>query len=321
MNEVEFRLAKPSDKTAIADLLALSTSHFRPIRYWEWANTEVFFPGSFVVIATYFDRIVGHYAISVRDYNTFGVKIKVGVATQTVIHPLFRKLQILLDISNFVKDICLTKKLHLIIGFPNSNLYKINKKLLKWKHVSDVVQLEVDLNQLPTFNSKSNNKVHRAHEFSNEFNSLIEFNNNNNNTIAELLSVPNLNWRYFKHPLNHYIVFSSMLNNSINGYVVLKIYHSFTGITGHILDLLTYNNSEVVDSLFGAAIEYFKWANCKNISMWVGENNYQHAYIRNMGFKENSIKSHLQVLPLKKVYNELLDIECWNLLMGMSDAY
>ena len=321
MGKIKFRLAKPSDKYAIADLLTLSSSHLRPAGYWEWINTEKNFPGSFVVVTTYVDKVIGHYAISVRDYSIFGFVKKVGIATQTVIHPSFRKLQILLDISNFVKDICLTRSLYMIIGFPNDNLYKINTKLLGWRHMSDVTQFEVDLNQLPAF--KSDNETLRVSEFNNDFNRLIEFNNKKNDNIRECSSVDNLNWRYFKHPLNHYIIFSSISDsdNLVDGYIVLKLYYSSTGIKGHIMELSTYHDSGIMDALFEAAVEYFQWANCSSISMWIGKNDYKYNYIKNIGFKENSIKSHLQFLPLKEVYNEPLDIDYWDLSMKMSDAY
>jgi hypothetical protein len=43
--------------------------------------------------------------------------------------------------------------------------------------------------------------------------------------------------------------------------------------------------------------------------MWTGKNYYRYYCIKNIGFKEDSIKSHLQVFPLKEVYNEPLDID------------
>jgi hypothetical protein len=321
MEKIEFRLSKLSDNYAIVDLLTLSSSHLRTIRYWEWINTKECFPGSFVVVATYSDKIIGHYAVSVRDYSVFGSLKRVGIATQTVIHPSFRNLQILLDISNFVKGVCLEIDLYMVIGFPNDNLYKINTKFLGWERVSDVGQFEVSLNQLPVF--KLNNKILRVLEFNDNFNRLIDFNNDKNNDIKECISIDCLNWRYFEHPLNNYVIFSSISdsNNLNNGYIVLKIYHSNTGVKGHIVELLTYNDSAIMDSLLGVSIEYFKWANCSSISVWVGKNNYKYNYFKNIGFNENSIKSHLQVLPLGEAYNEVLDIDSWDLAMKMSDAY
>jgi len=320
MEKIEFRLAITSDKHSIADLLSLASKHLRPIHYWDWINTKKIFPGSFVVLAIHMGKIVGHYAVSVREFNIFGKLEKVGLATQTVIHPAYRRLQILLDISNFTRDICVMRNLHMVLGFPNNNLHKINKKLLKWQYLADITQLEIDLNNLINHNPQFQKE--RVIKFDERFNNLIKFYNTKNNNIKEYLTIENLNWRYFEHPLNNYAIFASFdKKNLVKGYIALKLYHSDIGLKGHVMEIVTFDNLSEIDVLFGFAISYFKWANCDSISLWSINNDYKYNYFKKMGFKENSITSHLQVLTLSESSKEFVNIDNLDVCMKMSDAY
>lgn len=320
MEEIEYRIALESDKNAIADLLALSSNHFRPINYWNWINSKKYFPGSFVVLATLKDKIIGHYAMSIRKYSIFGVTKKIGVATQTVIHPSYRKLQILLDISNFLIAECQNNELAMVIGFPNDNLYRLNRKLLGWVELGDVAQMEVSLDKLPK--SSFFTLSHRAVEFNYKFNDLIKFYNSKNNNIKEFLSTDLLNWRYANHPLNNYAIFvSSCDDDLIDGFIVLKLYHKDAELVGHIMEIVTFDDLNTMDFLLDQAIRYFSWANCKKMSLWCCKGDYKYAYFKKMGLKENQIKSHMQVFPLAIDKNEIFNITNWDLSMRMSDAY
>lgn len=320
MEEIEFRIALKTDKYAIADLLSLSSNHLRPINYWNWINNKILFPGSFVVLATLKDKIVGHYAVSIRKYRIFGVTKKIGVATQTVIHPSYRKLKILLDISNFLKAECQKNELSMVIGFPNDNLYRLNTKLLGWIELGEVAQLEASLDKLP--NCSPFTISNRALKFDDKFNHLIKFYNFNKNSIKEFLTPDLLNWRYFNHPLNNYTVFiSSDDNGSINGFIVLKIYHKETELVGHVMEIVTFDDVNIMDYLLERAIGYFSWANCEKISLWCGVNDFKYDYFKKMGLKENQIESHMQVLPLIVDNNKTFNISNWDLSMRMSDAY
>tara|TARA_B100000787_G_C16186953_1_gene295236 strand:+ start:859 stop:1821 length:963 start_codon:yes stop_codon:yes gene_type:complete len=320
MEKIDFRLATDEDKYGIADFLALSSPYPRPIKYWEWINSDKNFPGSFVVIATQMDKVVGHYAVSIREFSIFGVLKKVGVASQTLIHPSYRKLQILLDISNFLKDICQKKDLYMVIGFPNDNLYRINKKLLEWNQLTDVSQLELSKDKL-TKQPLDFLKV-RAFKFDNKFNQLIEFNNQKDTNIKESLTIDILNWRYFEHPLTNYAVFISQdYKKLINGFIVIKLYHSNEGLKGHIMEVSTFDDLNTIDFLLKSAFSYFNWANCDSVSLWSSKGDYKYSHLEKMGFKENSTISHLQVLSFSNIKNDVFNDDNWDLSMRMSDAY
>jgi len=320
MEKIEFRLATDSHKYAIADLLALSSHHLRPTNYWSWINDSKIFPGSFVVIATLKDKIVGHYAVSVREYNILGESKKVGVATQTVIHPLYRKLQILLDISNFLKEQCLVNDLYMVVGFPNDNLYRLNTKLLEWTELGDVGQLEVNIDELSDCSTYFLKE--RVFKFDDKFNILIDHCNLNENKIKEYLTTNLLNWRYFEHPLNNYIVFASKDHkNLIDGYIVLKLYHNEADLIGHVMEIVTFDDLNTMDILLEQALGYFNWANCKKMSLWCSKDDFKYNYFKKMGLRENKIVSHMQVLPLSVDNNEIFNINNWDLSMKISDAY
>ena len=105
----------------------------------------------------------------------------------------------------------------------------------------------------------------RAFKFDNKFNQLIEFNNQKDTNIKESLTIDILNWRYFEHPLTNYAVFISQdYKKLINGFIVIKLYHSNEGLKGHIMEVSTFDdlntikiNSQMRQDILNEILQYF----------------------------------------------------------------
>ena len=314
---INFSIAEQSNAIGVQDLNCLISSIPRPKSYWSWINFNNAYPENIVIIGKQAEQIVAHYAISVRKFLYLGEEIRVGLATQTMIHPKFRNLDNLIQLSETVQTLSKQKKLSFLVGFPNNNLFKINTKLLGWKQIKDIYQYERKLED-SIVDSKIKNIV-RVFEFDDRFNDLLENYNEKTKLIFEPLTKTKLNWRYFEHPLNNYFVFGHLENNIFNGYIVIKFYHGLGGLTSHFIELRSKNNDKnILNKLLTKSYQFIVNQGCYSNSVWPDENLDIFEFY---GYKPNSIKSNFQISAIDNLNLNFLKGDNWSVSMKMSDAY
>tara|TARA_B110000091_G_C13603110_1_gene385546 strand:- start:243 stop:608 length:366 start_codon:yes stop_codon:yes gene_type:complete len=112
------------------------------------------------------------------------------------------------------------------------------------------------------------------------------------------------NWRYFLNPRSIYKVFEIKLENSLEGYVVLKEYFQDNKKIGHICQIVCKNN--LYEDVIKFSINFFFNRSIKTLSMWYM--NDDNLFISKFGFKKEFIKKNKFIYKGKKNFLNLIGI-------------
>lgn len=323
MKPIIYRASKKGDENKIIDLFLQGDHHLRTKSYWNWINRLSPFGKSFIEVAVLEESIIGHYGIVPVTLSIGDLKINCGFATQAIIHTSHRNLEIIHQLTERMWKRCEESQLDFIYGFPNDNIWKIKQSIMDWKSIGDFKSFEVSIDKLlKKIKPVKSIKIKRLYSFGKEFDFLIK-KSKIYNKISISKNSDYLNWRIFSHPLNHYIVLSSMYQNELTGYMVLKLFRKNNMLYGHIIDFHSLEDQfeETISSLLSEAIIFFKWANVSKVSLWLfPENDYQKLF-SSFGFEYSGFNTHFGYRNINNSFNEINNINNWHLSMADSDAF
>jgi hypothetical protein len=131
-----------------------------------------------------------------------------------------------------------------------------------------------------------------------------------------------LNWRFVKNPEVKYWKFAFREGAKMHGYIILKKHPTLN--EGHIVDMLSVEDEEVVESLLNYAYWHFVAQGIRRISCWCPENSFLCDVLKNEGFTKREmertyfgVKVFLKDTSLEPVE----DFANWYLMMGDSDVF
>lgn len=135
-----------------------------------------------------------------------------------------------------------------------------------------------------------------------------------------------LNWRFVDNPQSEYSrVVCVDDKGEIAGYAVLKIYRSETELKGHIVDMLSIDDPEVVGELLRYAYGFFRNEMVESLSCFCPDNSVWADVLREEGFHRSWLEAaYFGVAPLGKPDRSLAiteDFSAWYLTMGDCDVY
>ena len=117
---------KSGDEISITELfLIASPRHLRTPIYWKWSNLRNPYGKSLSLVVEEDDKIIAHYSVMPLKMSVDNVVVVGGFGQQAVVHPNFRNLKIIMDLTDKVWKKA-AGRFEFIYGFPNDNFWKIN---------------------------------------------------------------------------------------------------------------------------------------------------------------------------------------------------
>lgn len=307
---MQIREYQVGDEAKITELFLIAeTRHIKTIDYWLWSNN---LKDGLSMVVEDNNKIIGHYSIIPKKIKIAGEILKGGFAQQAVIHPRYRNLKILIDLTEKVweksKD-----RYDFIFGFPNDNIWKICQIFMDWQKIdkfyADILNVNNTINYFKQSQSKENS-VKRVYSFPHGMDSWLPIN-----------KIRDLNWRFISHPLNYYFIFIAFDNNYPVGYMVVKLYHNGKKSIGHFIDYdIKDNRSNYMFALIKEATLFLDNCYINEIVFWNKKNESKEIF-ELFGIQKGAFKTNLGVKFLNKPDSKLLDKSNWSYTMALSDAF
>lgn len=316
---------KSGDEISITELfLIASPRHLRIPRYWEWSNLRNPCGKGLSLVAEEDDKIIAHYSVVPIEISVDDIVIVGGRSQQAVVHPNFRNLKIIMDLTDRVWKKA-ADRFNFICSFPNDDFWKIKQRLMGWKKIdeffADIISIPVVIEVLE-HNSFQRFIVKRIRRFPLEINKWL--NKNKKSKIYPLKSAESLNWKFFAHPLYYYFVFG-VYDKILVGYIALKIYWDGKQAIVHFIDFDVKDNKEEYLLSLIEQVSLFS-IKCKiiNIVFWNSQPEYFNIFnqfnIKKGGFKTNFGIKFLDN-KIQKKNKILLNISQWSFTMALSDIF
>lgn len=327
MTEVVYRSYREGDGLKIVDLFWQAGPHIRTVGFWNWINRRNPFGESIVEVAERNGKIIGHYAVMPVDLWIEGASVRAGFAIQAIVHTAFRNLKNLLHMADRLWERCAERGIQFVYAFPNDNIWKVNLVLMAWEPICDFKSLECPVDGLRTAleEAATGVEVRRIALFDDRFDDLwSDSPMARSRKVAIARNAEFLNWRFFEHPLQHYVVFVAETRGKPVGYIVLKFYRKGNKFYGHIVDILTVKHDAefVAKALLREAFRFFEWARGDIISCWMCPSNPYHEVLGSLGFAPTGFNTHFGYRAISGgIPEEILLLENWYLTMAHSDAF
>ncbi len=328
MASTTYRSYQKGDELKIIDLFCQAIPQFRTTGFWNWINIENPFGNSIIEVTECDGKIIGHYGVMPLDLWIKGVPVKAGLAIQAVIHPAFRNFKNILRMTGRVWERCGQQGLEFVYAFPNENIWQINTAFMEWESIGDFRSWELPLGKnrkVVGMNSGDPIEVRRVASFTNRAHGIWDESPIRKCAKIALARTPDfLEWRFFEHPLQHYIVFIAENEGRDIGYIVLKLHRKEKCFYGHIVDVLTVeeNAQSVFKALLEEAFKFFEWSKVDVVSCWMCPSNPYFEVLCSLGFGSKGFNTHFGYRRISgNIAEEIRRLENWYLTMADSDAF
>jgi len=327
MSGIDFRPFHPGDEQRIIDLFWQVGPHIRTVKFWRWINQENPFGHSIIELMESKGMIIGHYAILPVVLSAGNTQEKTGLAIQALIHPSFRNLKNLLQMTSRVWEHCAQEEIKFIYAFPNDNIWKVYLTLMDMRQICDFRNMELVFKDRPVSLPRPtiHLEVNRLAIFSQDFDDLWA---DSPIAMSKKISIARnsefLNWRFLHHPLEHYIVYAATAKEKVHGYIVLKFYRRRDKLFGHIADILTARDGllDISLALLKTAFEFFTHSKVDIISGWMCPGNPYYDILASLGFAPTGFNTHFGYKSIDgEIPLEFIELKNWYLTMADSDAF
>ncbi|MCR4321655.1 MAG: GNAT family N-acetyltransferase [Candidatus Brocadiaceae bacterium] len=326
MEETKIREYRKGDEHKITDLFRMSSDHLRTLNYWRWANLKNPFSQSISLVVEDKSRnIIGNYSVMGFRLIYKDKFFKAGFGSQLVIHPRFRNFKLMWQLLNAVWSRSQEEGISFIFAFPNNNIWPIKNKFMDWKLVREFQSLELDVKG--TGMRFEQNFEIRLQRISNlyPYRDMIEriWGNTNDRKLIHLQkNYDFVNWRFFKHPVEHYPFYLVKNQNGIIiGWIALKFYKKKEILYGHIVDFIIADE-KLKKTLIMLAVEQLTISGVDIVSTW-GSGSTKHIY-EEIGFREQGFTTNFGIKFFDDKHEEQVDLTTyakWDLAMSYSDAF
>lgn len=321
-NDIIIREYQDRDEQGITLLFNTSDPrHQRNIGYWKWSNPNSVNHDFLSAVAEYKGEIVAHYSLLGVDASYKQRILRVGFGQQAVAHKKFRNLNIIVNLASYIFRMA-EGKYAFLYAFPNDTFFPVKTSLLGW-HKAGIFNADViDLKSLNIKNS-GNITVRQINRFEHALDNL--FDQNDEDRLYFKKSARFLNWRFFAHPINYYVVYAAYLKNEIVGYIVLKIYYQegLARSIGHFVDYEVKDaDTDILDSLLKRSKEFFLFHGVNEIVFWNRSLRHKAFFERFITKQNSGFKTNCGILLFDTANcGALLNIDNWSFSMANSDAF
>lgn len=270
------------------------------------------------------DKLIGHHFAIPIDVQIQAAPVRGTFGMNAVTHPDYREQGIYTYLLRETHKESRQRGSQFEYGFPNQNAYPVLTHRLGWKGLAKMSILYKDLQGespgLPL--SKGIHEICQIEKFGDDVDLLWRKVEREYNVIVPRTK-EFLNWRYVERPgvsYNKYV--SRESNGQVVGYIILKIFSTETETRGHIVDILSVNDREVVKGLIKRSFDYFIEKGINNVSCWM-QDNYSYAdALKEEGFVRKEMIGDYPYFGMKvfdgaiALARSMEDITNWYLTMG-----
>lgn len=311
------------DEHQILSLFAEVFQREMSLAFWKWRFIENPFGKGIIKVLFDDDKLIGHYAVIPMNVEAQGRLLKAAFSMTTMTHPDYGGRGIFTYLAEETYKLCHQRGCHFVYGFPNKNSYYGFTHKLGWHGFGHMAALEKKLQSSAKTTSIAKATKQIEH-FDDTINSLWD-KAKQDYTIIVPRTEEFMNWRFVENPDTDYLKCIILDDNSdISGYVILKVYAKGDVVKGHIVDMLSMPDREVVKLLLEYSYHYFLERGIYDISCWMPENSFYSGILQKEGFARRDTETYFGV----RVFSEgnLLaksteQLSNWFITMADSDAF
>ena len=291
---------------------------------WRWRFSDNPYGKAIIKLMFDADKLIGHYAVIPATIQVVGEPVKAVFSMTTMTHPDYSGRGIFTFLAEEVYQSCIKQGFSFVYGFPNDNSYPGFTRKLGWEGLGKTVTLQKVLPERPG-NRPIMPDIQSVERFDRKVDLLWDkVKNDYPVTVPRVEKY--LNWRFSQNPDVHYqkYVISNQSRQMV-GYAVLKEYIHSDAKKGHIVDMLSVNNDEVIRTLVRHSCAYFQSRQISDISGWFPADSRYRRVMEEEGFKAGKAGQNFGVRVFDKA-GSLTNIvggslNNWYLTMGDSDVF
>jgi hypothetical protein len=258
---MEIRAYKKGDEKEIMELDARelpSVWNRRTLENWYWKFTERNPAGhSFIWVAEHNGHLIGHFAAVPYRLKAFDEVITASHTIGALVDKKYQNRGLLKFVGEKLMEDLAKNNIPYTWGFPNKLAHRFENEILKY---NDLVNFDIwKLQKAHIKKSPLNTHIRKITKFDATFEQLWKDSSPDYN-VAVVRTPGYLNWRYLQRPDWEYFPFGLYENETLKGYMVLKLYREDETLRGHIVDIFARKDdeqtlSQLIDSSFNFFIE------------------------------------------------------------------
>ncbi|MEE9398692.1 MAG: GNAT family N-acetyltransferase [Dehalococcoidales bacterium] len=292
------------------------------LAFWKWRFKENPFGEGIVKLLFDDDKLIGHYAVTPVNTQVEGRLVRAVFSLTTMTHPDYAGQGIFTYLAEVTYKLSDEKGYHFVYGFPNKNSYHAFTRKLGWCDSGEMTSLEKSL-RTDTRTNLVTKGIKKIECFGDSLNALWD-KVKQDYAIIVPRSKEFLNWRFTENPDTEYIKCLILDGDDVLGYLVLKIYQTGDMMKGHIVDLLSVPEADVVRSLLKWSQSYFLEKSTHDISCWVPEKSLYANVLREEGFHRQGTETYFGTRVFKEagvLSKSVEQFANWHLTMADSDVF
>ena len=313
---------QPGDERRIVGLFKQVFGRALNLAVWKWRFAENPFGEAIIKLAFDDEKLVGHYAVIPMSVQVENKLVKAVFSMTTMTHPDYSGRGIFTYLAGEVYRLCQERGHPFVYGFPNKNSYYGFTHKLGWSALGSMTALEKKLGS-KTKKDSTAKTVKQIGRFDNTVNSLWD-KVKQEHTVIIPRTTAFLNWRFVENPDVGYVKYTISDNSQVLGYVVLKVYPTGDIMNGHIVDILSVPEEQVLKSLLGYSFDFLLERGICNISCWVPAGSFYDSILKEEGFIRIESESYFGVKIFDErdiQYRGVKHFPAWYLTMGDSDVF
>ncbi len=293
--------------------------------FWQWRFIEPPFGKGIIKLLFDGNKLIGHYAVIPMDVQVQGKLLKAVFSMTTMTHPDYSDQGIFTYLAEDTYKLCRERGFNFVYGFPNRNSYSGFVRKLQWQDLGKMAILEKKLQPVTTRGPiRAGFSINEVENFDTAINSLWD-------KVKQeyVVIVPRteqfLNWRFVRNPDVRYTKYTALDSyGNVLGYVVLKIYVQENITRGHIVDVLTVSDEEVVCLLLDNAYAHFLKNGVGDVSCWIPQNSFYADVLKEEGFVRKETDTYFGVRSFSEddiLIESIGRLSAWYITMGDSDVF
>lgn len=319
------------DEYQILNLFREVFNEEESLDFWKWKFMQCPFGKGIIKLLFDGETLIGNYAAIPMNVVIRNIIIRAIWSVDTMTHSDYRGQGVFPYLAKRFYKECERRGFRFVYGFPNQLIYPIRIRKLAWKGLGKMSILRRELKGEDTATVPQTEdatfQAQKIEKFGEDINLLWHKVKGDYNVIIPRTK-EFLNWRFVENPNVNYTKY--ILTNSTAetlGYIILKIHATEDEVKGHIIDILSLNNEEIVKELIKCALNYFIGGDVNNISCWMQDNNFYANVLKKEKFSRKEIAGPHPYFGVKifneadTVIKEVEYITNWYLTMGICDVF
>lgn len=293
--------------------------------FWKWRFIENPFGHGIINLLFDSSKLIGHYAVIPMDVQVQGKLLKAAFSMTTMTHPSYSGKGIFTYLAEETYKLCQEKGFNFVYGFPNRSSYPSFVRKLKWQDLGKMMisekRLQSTIEMRPV---RTRFLIKQLKRFESTINLLWDKAKKDYYVIVPRTE-QFLNWRFVRSPDARYTKYTVLDSyDNIVGYVVLKIYVKENITRGHIVDILSIADEEVINLLLDSAYDYFLKNGICDVSCWIPRNSFYDDVLKKEGFVRKETDTYFGVRSFSEddtLNKSVGRLSTWYVTMGDSDVF